>query len=138
MNGWDNIRARASSLRSSRSGDVFLSRRVSSAVKYLSRQTLRQRVKRAPPPIRPPKVETGEEVAHRLGFHDPEFGRQWHLVNSDYPEHMMNVTALWEEGITGEGIITAFVDDGLDYTSDDLAANFVSGPRFIVCVKSSP
>ena len=50
----------------------------------------------------------------------------------------MNVTALWEEGITGEGIITAFVDDGLDYTSDDLAANFVSGPGFIVCVESSP
>ena len=68
----------------------------------------------------------------------PEFGRQWHLVNGDYPEHMMNVTALWEEGITGEGIITAFVDDGLDYTSDDLAANFVSGPGFTVCVEGSP
>ena len=40
----------------------------------------------------------------------------------------MNVTALWEEGITGKGVITAFVDDGLDYTSEDLAANFVSVP----------
>ena len=133
----EGLRLEAKSPHSPRSEHALQRRRVASSVKHVLPQTLRQRVKRAPPPIRPPKVETGEEVAHRLGFHDPEFGRQWHLVNNDYPEHMMNVTALWEEGITGEGIITAFVDDGLDYTSDDLAANFVSVPGLTVCAKSS-
>ncbi|EJF66179.1 peptidase S8/S53 domain-containing protein [Dichomitus squalens] len=120
----EGLRLEAKSPHSPRSESTLQRRRVASSVKNVFPQTLRQRVKRAPPPIRPPKVETAEEVAHRLEFQDPEFGRQWHLVNNDYPEHMMNVTALWEDGITGKGVITAFVDDGLDYTSDDLAANF--------------
>jgi kexin len=54
------------------------------------------------------------------------FIQQWHLINEEYPEHMMNVTRLWEMGITGTGVITALVDDGLDYESEDLADNFVS------------
>jgi subtilisin family serine protease len=39
---------------------------------------------------------------------------------------MMNVTGLWKEGVTGKGVISALIDDGLDYESDDLKANFVS------------
>ena len=72
---------------------------------------------------------TAEEVARQQNIVDPEFTKQWHLVNDDYPEHMMNVTPVWDMGITGKGVITALVDDGLDYTSDDLAANFVSKPN---------
>ena len=111
-----------------RSDDALRSRRISTAVRHVLPQTLRQRVKRAPPPIRPPPedIETSEHTAQRLGIHDPEFGKQWHLVNDEFPEHMMNVTPVWEMGFTGQGVITALVDDGLDYTSDDLAANFVS------------
>jgi len=41
---------------------------------------------------------------------------------------MMNATPVWEMGLTGKGVITALVDDGLDYKSDDLAANFVRVP----------
>jgi subtilisin family serine protease len=41
---------------------------------------------------------------------------------------MMNVTGLWKEGVTGKGVISALVDDGLDYESDDLKPNFVSRP----------
>lgn len=126
---FDDLRARASSSLPSRSDDDTLSRRISSAVKYLSRQTLRQRVKRAPPPITP-GTETGaptsQAVAEQQGIVDPEFPRQWHLVNDDFPQFMMNVSSLWERGITGQGVITTLVDDGLDYNSDDLAANFVS------------
>jgi hypothetical protein len=40
----------------------------------------------------------------------------------------MNVSGLWEMGITGRGVISALIDDGLDYTSDDLSANFVRLP----------
>lgn len=59
-----------------------------------------------------------------MGITDPEFGRQWHIVNDASPHNMMNVTGVWDMGITGKGVISALVDDGLDYTSDDLAANF--------------
>ncbi|KAK7693948.1 hypothetical protein QCA50_003522 [Cerrena zonata] len=123
----DEIRRRAESPLESRSEDASLSKRVSSSVKYLSRQELRQRVKRAPPPIpasRPQDSETASAVAQRLSIVDPEFTQQWHLVNDEFPQHMMNVTALWEMGITGKGVISALVDDGLDYNSDDIAANF--------------
>ena len=127
----EDFRLESRSPHSSRSEQGLRRRRVASSVKNVFPQTLRQRVKRAPPPVRPPKIESSEDVALRLGLHDPEFDRQWHLVNDEYPEHMMNVTALWEEGITGKGVITAFVDDGLDYTSEDLAANFVSVPGIL-------
>lgn len=141
----DAVRARAQSPTYSRSEDGHLSRRVSSAVKYLSRQELRQRVKRAPPPISPGSLidaPTAQEVAEQQQILDPEFTKQWHLVNDDYPQHMMNVSALWEKGITGKGVITTLVDDGLDYNSDDLAANFVrfyvhSGLYYANCVCST-
>jgi subtilisin family serine protease len=43
---------------------------------------------------------------------------------------MMNVTGVWKEGVTGKGVISALVDDGLDYESRDLAPNFVSGQSY--------
>jgi subtilisin family serine protease len=65
-------------------------------------------------------------VIENLGIQDPLFTDQWHFINEEYPEHMMNVTRLWDMGITGTGVVTALVDDGLDYESEDLADNFVS------------
>jgi kexin len=97
-------------------------------VPYLERQTLRRRHKRAPPSQRPPSSTSSEGVAARLGIQDPLFSKQWHLVNDDHPEHMMNVVPVWDMGYTGKGVISSLVDDGLDYTSDDLAANFVCLP----------
>lgn len=101
--------------------------RISSSIRHLSPQIPRQRIKRAPPPVTPgdSKPNTASEIAERLGFVDPLFTKQWHIVNDQYPEHMMNVTGVWEMGFTGKGIITTLVDDGLDYRSKDLAANFV-------------
>ncbi|KAI0748474.1 peptidase S8/S53 domain-containing protein [Daedaleopsis nitida] len=121
-----SLREEARSQHSPRSEEYLQRRRVAASVRNVLPQTLRQRVKRAPPPVRPPpeKIESSTDAALRLGIHDPEFKKQWHLVNDDFPEHMMNVTPLWDLGITGKGVITALVDDGLDYTSDDLAANF--------------
>ncbi|KAF8211833.1 peptidase S8/S53 domain-containing protein [Mycena galopus ATCC 62051] len=98
---------------------------VASSVRYFARQTLRQRVKRAPPPIPPPTDFSSQAVADRLSIQDPLFTKQWHLVNDEYPEHSMNASSVWEEmGLTGKGIISSLVDDGLDYTSADLKDNF--------------
>lgn len=131
MRSYDAMRVRSHAGRSlsTREEDAAISRRIPSAIKYLSRQTLRQREKRAPPPIMPGSATdapTAQDVAAQQGIVDPEFTRQWHLVNNDFPQFMMNVSSLWERGITGQGVITTLVDDGLDYNSDDLAANFVS------------
>ncbi len=107
--------------------------------KHLSRQELRQRVKRAPPPIHPGDEDDSsahplaQPVIEKLDIRDPLFTQQWHLINEENPEHMMNVTQLWDMGITGNGVITALVDDGLDYESEDLADNFVSAV-LIVCI----
>ncbi|KAF7338023.1 PHOMO B domain-containing protein [Mycena venus] len=98
--------------------------RTGAAIKYLSRQTLRQRVRRAPPPIQRQYQEDARAIALRLGISDPLFPNQWHLVNDEAPEHSMNVVPVWEMGYTGKGIISSFVDDGLDYTSEDLKDNF--------------
>ncbi|KAL1709732.1 peptidase S8/S53 domain-containing protein [Schizophyllum commune] len=99
-------------------------RDVLSSIKYLERQTLRQRHKRAPAPPQPAPISASRTTADRLGIEDPLFTQQWHLVNDEFPEHMMNVVPVWDMGYTGKGIITSFVDDGLDYTSLDLKENF--------------
>ena len=104
------------------------------AVKQVSKQTPRQRVKRAAIPAPPPtipdtdSVARSREIAARLGVEDPLFKDQWHLINEEFPEHMVNATPVWDMGITGEGVTACLVDDGLDYTSEDLKDNFVSSP----------
>ncbi|EJD00927.1 uncharacterized protein FOMMEDRAFT_110361 [Fomitiporia mediterranea MF3/22] len=101
------------------------------AIRHLSRQVPRQRVKRAAVPAPPPGglddadgKSSARDIAERLGIEDPMFKDQWHLVNEEYPEHMMNATPIWDMGITGKGVISCMVDDGLDFESEDLADNF--------------
>ncbi|KAJ2496914.1 pheromone processing endoprotease [Coemansia sp. RSA 1972] len=55
---------------------------------------------------------------------DPLYTKQWHLVNDQEAGHDINITGVWHEGITGSGVTVALIDDGLDYSSDDLLANF--------------
>ena len=116
-----------------RSEYSYLARRVVLSVNYLSLQSPRLRVKRAPPapPINQ-NVSASRAMAERFGFRDPKFPEQWHIVNDDYPEHMMNVSGVWDMGFKGQGIISSIVDDGLDYESDDLSANFVRAPPFFL------
>jgi hypothetical protein len=107
-------------------------RRLARAVRSLEPQTPRLRTKKraptpfpgpAPPPLIPTKAD---RIALELGIVDPTFHDQWHLANPDYPAYDLNVSGLWSQGVTGKGVYVAVVDDGLDSTSDDLAANFVS------------
>ncbi|CDZ97435.1 kex protein [Phaffia rhodozyma] len=59
-----------------------------------------------------------------LDVHDPLLLKQWHIVNTLMPENELNVTHVWNRGITGKGVHVALIDDGLDYTSHDLKENF--------------
>ncbi|TFK35484.1 peptidase S8/S53 domain-containing protein [Crucibulum laeve] len=111
LEAFESLKARASSRLVSRSEGALHARSIVSS--------------RAPPPIRRPlSSESSRAISERLGIQDPMFSKQWHLVNDDYPEHMMNVAPVWDMGYTGKGVITSFLDDGLDYTSEDLADNF--------------
>jgi kexin len=107
-------------------------RRLTRSIRSLEPQIPRLRTKKraptpfpepAPPPVLPTKAD---EIAQKLGIVDPIFHDQWHFANPDHPSYDLNVSGLWSQGVTGKGVYTAVVDDGLDSTSDDLAANFVS------------
>lgn len=65
-----------------------------------------------------------EEARKSFNINDPLFESQWHLINPNYPGNDVNVTGLWHENITGNGIVAAIVDDGLDYENEDLHDNF--------------
>ena len=129
---FETLKAQAQAPYTARSEDSNLAKRVISSVDQLSLQFLRRRVKRAPPPQ---NDGASRATAERFGISDPRFSDQWHIVNNDYPEHMMNVSGVWEMGFKGQGIISSLVDDGLDYESEDLSANFVRAPFFTSFIK---
>ena len=65
--------------------------------------------------------QTGELGAGRFG--DDLYACQWHLKNRDNEGEDINVQPVWEEGVTGEGVNVAVVDDGMDHYHEDLAVN---------------
>lgn len=143
--GVDVVLSSLASLRSLASQDSSLSvrstsnlhaRELSSSMAWLGRQEPRQLVKRAPPPVGPDTGSSNsvDAVAERLDILDPLFKKQWHLINTVYPEHSMNVSGLWDLGFTGKDVISALIDDGLAYDHPDLAANFVGS----VCKRYPP
>lgn len=120
--------------------DIHQARRIAASIRSITLQVPRQRTKRwlthpelpsldpriPPPPVPSPANDRLEQVKKKLNIQDPSFPQQWHLLNTQTPPHDMNVSGVWEMGYTGKGVIAAIVDDGLDFTSDDLSANFVS------------
>lgn len=63
-------------------------------------------------------------IAEEFQINDPIFKDQWHIINPAYPGHDVNVVPVWRMNITGKGVVTALVDDGLDYDSLDLKDNY--------------
>ncbi|ORX93152.1 hypothetical protein K493DRAFT_262703, partial [Basidiobolus meristosporus CBS 931.73] len=100
----------------------------------LQQQTLRKRVKRVVPAPPPPaeggssaeisQSLTAKSVAESFGFQDPGFPAQWHLFNEQNVGNDLNITDVWRQGIVGENVVVALLDDGLDMYSDDLKANY--------------
>ncbi|OKL60181.1 hypothetical protein UA08_04842 [Talaromyces atroroseus] len=72
----------------------------------------------------PEAVDRQKLIASNLAIKDPEFQKQWHLFNTEQVGNDLNVTGVWLEGITGKGVVTAIVDDGLDMYSNDLKDNY--------------
>ena len=65
--------------------------------------------------------EAGTRSLDNPGISDPLFSCQWHL-NSQGAGHV-NVEAAWAQGVTGEGVNVAVVDDGMYHTHEDLRDN---------------
>ena len=65
-----------------------------------------------------------KQVMADLGITDPIFEDQWHLFNTVQTGHDVNVTGVWQNGVTGQNVTVALVDDGLDMNSNDLKANY--------------
>jgi subtilisin-like proprotein convertase family protein len=61
---------------------------------------------------------------HRALPNDPYFPQQWHLQargsNAGKPGADIRMTPLWDQGLSGQGLRIAIVDDGLDLTHPDL------------------
>jgi kexin len=124
---FETLRLKASSPIVARTDEGLDAKKVVSSVKFLELQTPGELVKRAPIPT---TTVTAESVKKKMGFLDPLFTQQWHLVNDEYPGNDMNVTGVWDMGLTGKGVIASFLDDGIDFDSADLKDAFVEFSLF--------
>ncbi|XP_076285047.1 neuroendocrine convertase 1 isoform X2 [Lasioglossum baleicum] len=65
---------------------------------------------------------------HGLMFNDELWGQEWYLQdtrsNKALPKLDLNVLPLYRLGVTGRGVRIAVLDDGLEYTHDDLRNNY--------------
>ncbi|KAG8725276.1 pheromone processing endoprotease [Ceratobasidium sp. 395] len=97
-------------------------------IRSLEPQVLRQRTKRGAIPKIPnfPRANftTFDQIRNAMEIRDPSFDKQWHLFNTISPGNDLNVSGVWNMGITGKGVTACIVDDGLDYESEDLSPNF--------------
>lgn len=59
-------------------------------------------------------------------FMDPDYHKQWYLHNTDsvFKRYDHNVLPVWEQGVTGKGVVVSILDDGIEYTHNDLKANY--------------
>jgi len=55
---------------------------------------------------------------------DPQFFREWHLVNTLDPLFDANVDPVWNAGFTGAGVVIGIVEGAFQGDHIDLAANF--------------
>lgn len=88
----------------------------SSEIKWFENQVAKQRFKRYSINERSTNLPT-----------DPFFSQQWHLGTALTNIH---VQTAWQNNVTGEGVIIAIVDDGLEHTHPDLHDNYNSSASY--------
>ena len=84
-------------------------------------------------------------IALNSFFNDPRLERQWNYYNNVtnmqgfVPGSDINVLPVWDNFTTGNSsVIVAVVDEGVDFTHEDLAANYVGGKNFGTGGKVTP
>ena len=65
--------------------------------------------------------EAATDALNNPQINDALYGCQWHLNNA--PGEDINVEPVWSDGFKGEGINIAVVDDGMDWSHEDLVDN---------------
>lgn len=77
--------------------------------------------------VRKPIV-TSRDYENVIVFNDPNFEDMWYLKNrgqSGGEKYLdLNVEVSWQSGFNGEGVVLCILDDGVDHTHPDLAANY--------------
>lgn len=82
-------------------------------------------------------VEVVRRIKNTAYFNDPRFESQWHYLNTGQKDGMkagsdINVVPVWENYTVGrDDVIIGVVDGGIDYTHEDLAANYIKGMSFV-------
>lgn len=82
-------------------------------------------------------VEVVRRIKNTSYFNDPRLESQWHYHNTGQKEGMkagsdINVVPVWENYTVGrDDVIVGIVDGGIDYTHEDLAANYIKGYSFV-------
>jgi subtilisin family serine protease len=65
---------------------------------------------------------------------DPRFEDQWHLENvgqsGGLPNADAQVRPVWDSGVTGQGVVIAIVDEGIEYDHPDLEPNWLIGSGY--------
>ncbi|CAL8104047.1 unnamed protein product [Calicophoron daubneyi] len=83
-------------------------------------------------PISGPRKLTKEEqrIVETLNETDPLFSKEWYLFNTGQADGIagldLNVLGAWAQNITGRGVVTAIMDDGIDYLHPDIAPNYAA------------
>ncbi|XP_005866805.1 PREDICTED: proprotein convertase subtilisin/kexin type 4, partial [Myotis brandtii] len=74
-------------------------------VQWFEQQTLQWRVKRS-----------------LVAPTDPWFSKQWYMNNKMQPD--LNILKVWNQGLSGQGIVVSVLDDGIEKDHPDLWANY--------------
>ncbi|CAG06456.1 unnamed protein product, partial [Tetraodon nigroviridis] len=59
-----------------------------------------------------------------MAFNDPSYPKQWHLHNYRNKGMDINVTGVWEQNVTGQGVTVVVIDDGVEHTHQDIQSNY--------------
>lgn len=75
-------------------------------------------------------ITVGEGNTNSL-WNDPLFEKQWYFSNTGQNNGLVgadvNILPVWEQGISGNGVLAAIVDDGLEIDHEDLRDNIANG-----------